>query len=78
MDTIVASNYSVIFQKKGFIELDKIIQENNYSSVFLFVDSNTNKNCTSIFEKLLIKDLIQDVSFNKNNLDYYKVRQYNI
>ncbi|MBN09147.1 MAG: 3-dehydroquinate synthase [Flavobacteriaceae bacterium] len=56
MDTIVASNYSVIFQKKGFIELDKIIQENNYSSVFLFVDSNTNKNCTSIFEKLLIKD----------------------
>ena len=51
MNQINAKNYSVNFEENGFNELDVIIKKKLYSSIFVLVDSNTNKECIPIFEK---------------------------
>jgi 3-dehydroquinate synthase len=45
MQTIKANGYSVIFNNEGYYELNKIISENNYSTLFIIVDSITNDVC---------------------------------
>lgn len=45
MQSIKANKYSVIFGNNGYHELNKIIAENNYSTLFIIVDSNTNEVC---------------------------------
>ena len=45
MQSIKANGYSVIFNNEGYNELNKIISENNYSTLFIMVDSNTNEVC---------------------------------
>ena len=54
MNEIIASNYSVYFNQNGFQKLEKLIETNNYSSVFVLVDSNTKKYCLPILKKTLI------------------------
>jgi 3-dehydroquinate synthase len=45
MQSIKANGYSVIFNEEGYKELNKLISENNYSILFIIVDSNTNEVC---------------------------------
>ena len=45
MQAIKANGYSVIFNVEGYKELNKQISENNYSNLFIIVDSITNEVC---------------------------------
>ena len=53
MQAIKANGYSVIFKNKGYLELNKMISENNYSKLFIIVDSNTNEVCLPKFIPLI-------------------------
>ena len=45
MQSIKANGYSVIFNEEGYKELNKLISKNNYSTLFIIVDSITNEVC---------------------------------
>ena len=45
MKEINTNGYDVIFNNEGYNELNKIISENNYSTLFIMVDSNSNEVC---------------------------------
>jgi 3-dehydroquinate synthase len=45
MQPIEANGYSVIFNEKGYEALNNQISENDYSKIFIIVDSNTNAVC---------------------------------
>jgi 3-dehydroquinate synthase len=45
MQSIKANGYSVIFNIEGYKKLNKLISENNYSTLFIIVDSITNEVC---------------------------------
>ncbi len=51
MNQIKGKNYSVYFEKNGYDKLDEIVKQNSYSSIYVLVDSNTNKECIPIFKK---------------------------
>ena len=56
MKEIIARSYSVQFSQKGFDKLYELIQKNNYSSLFVIVDSNTKKYCLPIFKKAILTE----------------------
>jgi 3-dehydroquinate synthase len=43
MQTIQANGYEVHFNENGYDLLHKFIADNNYSSLFILVDFNTNE-----------------------------------
>ena len=45
MQPIEANGYSVIFNKEGYEALNNQVSKNNYSNIFIIVDSNTNAVC---------------------------------
>ena len=45
MQPIQANGYSVIFNEEGYEALNSCLLENNYSNLFIIVDSNTNEYC---------------------------------
>ena len=45
MQPIEANGYSVIFNEEGYEALNNQVSENNYSNIFIIVDSNTNAVC---------------------------------
>lgn len=45
MESIKASTYFVHFKEKGYQELNNLIQEKNYSSIFILVDENSFELC---------------------------------
>lgn len=45
MQTILANGYSVIFNEEGYKALNNHLFENNYSNIFIIVDSNSNEVC---------------------------------
>ena len=45
MQTILANGYSVNFNEEGYKALNNHISENNYSNIFIIVDSNSNEVC---------------------------------
>jgi 3-dehydroquinate synthase len=45
MQPIEANGYSVIFNEEGYVALNNQISENNYSNIFIIVDSITNEAC---------------------------------
>ena len=51
MKEIKTNNYSVFFNDKGYNELYKHIQSENYSTIFIHLDSNTNIHCLKVFLK---------------------------
>lgn len=55
MNEIKARSYSIEFQQKGFEKLEKLIKNNKYSSVFVLVDTNTNKFCLPLFKNKIFK-----------------------
>lgn len=61
MKSIVSKHSKVHFGTKGYAEINKYIQNKNYSQIFIIVDSNTHRHCLSTF---LSKTLI-----NEQNLE---------
>ncbi|WP_395062618.1 3-dehydroquinate synthase [Flavobacterium sp.] len=45
MQSIEANGYSIYFNEDGYEIINKIIRENNYSSIFIIVDEHTNEYC---------------------------------
>ncbi|CAM1343643.1 3-dehydroquinate synthase [Tenacibaculum amylolyticum] len=45
METILATTYPIHFNEKAYVELARIVKENNYSSIFIMVDDNTLECC---------------------------------
>lgn len=72
MNTIQANGYPIHFNEKGYVELNKFLSENRYSSIFIFADSGTSEKCLPVFLPNLETDLaIEIVEFepgeeNKN------------
>lgn len=56
MQTIQANGYEVNFNENGYDLLHKFIADNNYSSLFILVDSNTNEKCLMRFLSFLSTD----------------------
>ncbi|MDA7810218.1 3-dehydroquinate synthase [Flavobacteriaceae bacterium] len=51
MKEIKAKNYSIFFGINGYDKLLEYIKVNNYSKIFIHLDSNTNKLCLNVFLK---------------------------
>lgn len=45
MQTIQAATYPIHFQQKGYQELEKLLTEKKYSTLFILVDENTKQHC---------------------------------
>jgi len=56
METIQANNYSIIFTESGYENLNNFIVQQNYSTIFILVDSNTNEHCLLRFLSFLATD----------------------
>ncbi|MEM0542979.1 3-dehydroquinate synthase [Flavobacterium sp. j3] len=53
MQTIQANGYEIYFNENGYEILNKHLNEYNYSSIFILVDSNTNEKCLLRFLSFL-------------------------
>lgn len=74
MKSIKASTYSVYFKHQGYDELNELIDEKNYSSIFILVDENSLEHCYPIcipFLKTEIKIEIIEIKSGEihKNLD---------
>lgn len=70
MKEIKANGYSVIFNNEGYLELNKLISENNYSNLFVIVDSITNAICLPKFLPLIETDLpIEIIEFDAGEIN---------
>lgn len=49
MQTIIANGYSVFFNEEGYQEFNTLLVKNNYSSIFILSDENTNEHCVPSF-----------------------------
>jgi 3-dehydroquinate synthase len=56
MQTIHANGYEVYFNENGYDLLNKFIVDNNYSNIFILVDTNTNEKCLLRFLSFLATD----------------------
>ncbi|MCH3885122.1 3-dehydroquinate synthase [Tenacibaculum aquimarinum] len=72
MKTIQAVTYPVHFQNESYKELSKLIEEKNYSTIFILVDENTLEHCYPKFipnlatEKRIEVIEIESGEINKN------------
>jgi len=72
MKSITAKDYKVEFTKKKYIILNEFLNSQQYSSVFVLTDTNTEEHCLSIFlSNLSIKSTTEIISIeageeNKN------------
>ena len=49
MDSIQANGYPIYFGEDDYQSLNKFIEENNYSTIFILTDTNSNEYCLSKF-----------------------------
>ncbi|MGV9005033.1 3-dehydroquinate synthase [Flavobacterium sp.] len=49
MQSIIANEYSIHFSQNSYPLLNEFIEQNNYSIIFILVDSNTNEYCLPYF-----------------------------
>ena len=49
MESILSTNYYVHFQKNGYLAIEKYLDTNFHSKVFILVDTNTKKDCLPLF-----------------------------
>ena len=49
MQSIEANGYSIYFNENGYNQINELVNENNYSSIFILVDDHTNEYCLSNF-----------------------------
>lgn len=72
MKTIQAVSYPVLFQDESYTELSNLIDEKNYSTIFILVDENTFEHCYPKFIPNLVTDKkielieIESGEINKN------------
>lgn len=72
MKTIQAVSYPVLFQKESYAKLSSLIEEKNYSTLFILVDENTFEHCYPKFIPNLSTDKkievieIESGEINKN------------
>jgi 3-dehydroquinate synthase len=59
MEKIQAENYSIYFNASSYIFLNQFVDENNYSKIFILVDSNTNENCLAYF----LSEITTEIAF---------------
>ncbi|KIX22822.1 3-dehydroquinate synthase [Flavobacterium sp. 316] len=53
MQTIIANNYHVFFNEKGYQYLSEILVPKDYSKIFILVDENTSNHCLPKFLSML-------------------------
>ncbi|MDI1315981.1 3-dehydroquinate synthase [Flavobacterium sp.] len=56
MQSIQANGYPIVFGENGYEFLNTFIKENNYSSIFILSDTNTNEFCLTRFLPFLATD----------------------
>ena len=49
MESISTSSYAVHFNDKGYKALNALLQQMNYSRIFILVDENTHHHCLTVF-----------------------------
>jgi 3-dehydroquinate synthase len=59
MEKIQAANYSIYFNDSSYIFLNQFVDQNNYSKIFILVDSNTNENCLAYF----LSEITTEIAF---------------
>ncbi len=70
MKEIKANGYSVIFNTEGYFEMNKLISQNNYSNLFIIVDSITNEVCLPKFLPLIETELpIEIIEFEAGEIN---------
>lgn len=70
MQSIKANGYSVIFNFEGYKELNKLISENNYSTLFIIVDSITNEVCLpKLLPKIETESPIEIIEFEAGEIN---------
>jgi len=72
MQSILAQDYSIHFNENGYGELNQLLIDMKYSSVFIITDTNSNEYCLPDFMGHLVTDLtieiveFEDGESNKN------------
>jgi 3-dehydroquinate synthase len=61
MQQISADNYTIYFNENGHEALQQLLVQNNYSKLFVLVDSNSNEYCLSPFLSQLATDLVIEI-----------------
>ena len=61
MRTIQANGYSIFFSESGYEALNQKLLEENYSSIFVLVDSHSNECCLPQFLPYLATDISIEV-----------------
>ena len=51
MESILSTNYYVHFQKNAYRSIEKYLENNFHSKVYILVDTNTKKDCLPVFLK---------------------------
>lgn len=70
MQSIQANNYPVCFNENGYEALNLHLKENNYSKLFIIVDSNTNDLCLPKFLPYLETELsIEIIEFDAGEIN---------
>lgn len=73
MKAIDANGYSIFFNEKGYVALNELLKNSDYSSLFVLVDENTNTHCLPILLAQLAVDIpieiieIEPGESNKNS-----------
>lgn len=57
MQSISANGYAIHFNEKGYVILNDLLQQKNYSSLFILVDSHTNEVCLPLFLPYLATEI---------------------
>ena len=57
MNAILASDYSIVFNENAYSKLNNLLEQNNYSKIFILVDENTNEHCLPEFLPLLSTEI---------------------
>lgn len=61
MQAILAQDYSIHFNENGYDELNQLLIEKKYSSVFIITDTNSNEYCLSVLLGHLVTDLTIEI-----------------
>ena len=61
MNTILATDYSIIFNEEAYAKLNELLKEKNYSKIFIIVDENTNEFCLPKVLPLLATDTALEI-----------------
>jgi len=68
MNTIELENYTIAFQEQAYTELNSLINDKAYSSIYILVDSNTQDKCS----RFLSEKLRQMLELNGSKLNLEK------